>query len=101
MGAREADALDPLDRVAGAQQLPELRPDARSEVTTPGIDVLTEQRDLLHAVPRQSFELGDDLARTPALLASADRGDDAVGAFRVAAHRDLNPRAEPAFTVHR
>src|SRR4029078_8749164 len=100
MGAREADALDPVDRVASAQQLPEFRPNARREVTTPGIDILTEQRDLLHAVPRESFELGDDLARTPALLPSADRGDDAVGALRVAAHRDLNPRAEPALTVH-
>src|SRR5207253_7172359 len=39
--------------------------------------------------------------RTPRHLASANRGDDAVGALRVAAHRDLHPRLEPALAVHR
>src|SRR5207237_6085038 len=49
-------------------------------------------RDLADALAREEYDLGDDLARPPALLAAADGRDDAVGAARVAAHRDLHPR---------
>ena len=44
--AREADALDALDGVAGAQQLAELGADVRREVAAPRVDVLAEQREL-------------------------------------------------------
>ena len=54
MRAREADALDAVDRVAGAEQLAELRPEVRGEVAPPGVDVLAEQRDLLDAVARRA-----------------------------------------------
>ena len=49
MRAREADALDPVDRVARAQQLAELGVDLRREVAAPRVDVLAEQRHLSHA----------------------------------------------------
>src|ERR687886_629458 len=43
------------------------------------------------------------ISRTPsaALLAAADGRDDAVGALRVAAHRDLHPGLEGALAAHR
>src|SRR5919197_4376322 len=99
--AREADPLDPLDRIAGTEELAELGPDLRQQVPSPGVDVLPEQRDLANAVGREAGRLGDDLAGPPAHLAPADRGDDAVRALRVAAHRDLHPGLEPALAVHR
>ncbi len=61
--AREADALDPLDRVAGAQELAELGADLRREVAAPRVHVLAEQRQLADAVAREPGHLGDDLAR--------------------------------------
>src|SRR5581483_7948647 len=66
----------------------------RSEIAAPRVHVLAEQRHLLHALLREPGDLGDDLARPPALLAAADRGDDAVRAHRVTAHRHLHPRLE-------
>ena len=45
--------------------------------------------------------LGEDLAGPAALLAAAHGRDDAVGADRVAAHRDLHPRLERPLAVHR
>ena len=92
--AREADALDPLDRVDGAQELAEIRADVGRQVAAPGVDVLAEERDLAHAVRGEARHLGDDLARAPALLAAAHGRDDAVRAGRVAAHRDLHPGLE-------
>ena len=50
MRAREADALDPVDRVAGPQQLAELGVDLRPQVAAPRVDVLAEQRDLPDAL---------------------------------------------------
>ena len=50
---------------------------------------------------REPLHLGDDLARTAALLAAAHGRDDAVRALRVAAHRHLHPRLEGALVVHR
>ena len=94
--AREADPLDPVDRVAGAQQLAELGLELGAQVAAPRVDVLAEQRDLLDAVGGEPRHLGDDLAGPAALLAAADGRDDAVRALGVAAHRDLHPGAERA-----
>ena len=99
--AREAHALDPLDRIAGSKQFAELGLELRAQITSPRVDVLPEERDLLDAVSGKALDLGDDLSRATALLASAHRRDDAVRALRVAAHRDLHPRLERAFVVQR
>ena len=99
--AREADPLDPLDGVAGAQQLAELGVEVGAQVAAPRVHVLAEQRDLLDAVGGEARHLGDDLAGPAALLAAPDRRDDAVRALRVAAHRHLHPGAERALAVHR
>ena len=99
--AREADALDALDRVAGAQQLAELGLEPGAQVAAPGVHVLAEQRDLLDAVGGEARHLGHDLAGPAALLATADGRDDAVRALGVAAHRHLYPGAERALAVHR
>src|SRR6266566_8492840 len=99
--AREADALDAVDGVASPQELAELGAEVRGKIAAPRVHVLAEQCDLAHALSGEARHLRDDLARTTRHLASANRGDDAVGALRVAAHRDLHPRLEPALTVHR
>src|SRR5919197_1648636 len=99
--AREADPLDPLDRVARAEELAELGADLRQEIASPRVHVLPEQRDLADTLAGQPRHLGDDLAGPPADLAAADGGDDAVRALRVAAHRDLHPGLEGALAVHR
>ena len=74
---------------------------AGREVASPRVDVLPEQRDLAHAVVGEARHLGDDVARPAALLAPADRRDDAVRALRVAAHRHLHPGLEASLAVHR
>ena len=99
--AREADALDPVDGVAGAQQLAELGVDVGQQVAAPRVDVLAEQRQLAHALLREVRHLGEHVARPAADLAAAHGGDDAVRARRVAAHRDLHPRLEAPLAVHR
>src|SRR5919204_1027340 len=99
--AREADPLDPLDRVARAEELAELGADLRQEIASPRVHVLPEQRDLADTLAGQPRHLGDDLAGPPADLAAADGGNDAVRALRVAAHRDLHPGLEGALAVHR
>ena len=90
--AREANALDALDGVHRAQQLAELGANVGPEISPPRVDVLAQQRDLANAVVCEPRDLGEDLARPPADLAAAHGGHDAVGAHRVAAHRDLHPR---------
>src|SRR5918995_2720445 len=80
--AREADPLDAVDRVAGAEQLPELGAQIRRQVAAPRVDVLAEQRDLADTVARQAGHLADDVARPPTLLPAAYRRHDAVRAFR-------------------
>ncbi len=54
MRAREADPLDPVDCVAGAEQLAELGVELGREVAAPRVDVLAEQRDLLDAFVRRA-----------------------------------------------
>ena len=71
------------------------------QVAAPRVDVLAEQRDLSHALAREPGHLRDDLARSAALLSSADGRNDAVRALGVAAHRDLHPRLERPLAVHR
>src|SRR2546425_2536786 len=101
MRAREADPLDPVDRVAGPQQLAELRAQVGCEVTAPRVDVLTEQGDLANTLGCEPGYLGDDLARPAAHFPPTHRRDDAVGALRIAAHGDLHPGLEGALAVHR
>src|SRR4029079_16737253 len=96
MRAREAKALDPLDCVARAQQLAELRFDLGRKIAATRGDVLAEQRQLSHTVCCKPCHLGEDVSRAAAHLASADGGHDAVGALRVASHRDLDPSLEAA-----
>ncbi len=97
MRAREADPLDARDRVDGAQELGE----ARADVTPVGVDVLSEQRHLADASFGKPCHLRQDLAGTARDLAAADCRDDAVGADRVAAHRDLHPCLETPLAAHR
>ena len=93
--AREADALDPLDGVHGAQQVGEVS----AEVAAVRVHVLAEQGDLLDALAGEALHLGQDLARPAADLAAAHPWDDAVRAHGVAAHQDLHPRLEAALAV--
>src|SRR5439155_12126604 len=95
------DALDPRNRVARAKQLSEVRLEGGCEVASPGVDVLSEQGDLLDPVLREQVHLGDDLPRPATLLSPPDCGNDAVGAPGVAAHGDLDPRLNPALAAHR
>src|SRR5436190_8506204 len=95
--AREADALDSVDRVDRAQELGEAAP----EVAAVRVDVLPEERDLANAFAGQARDLGEDLSGAAADLAAAHRRHDAVRAHRVAAHRDLYPGLEPALAMHR
>src|SRR5262245_7847329 len=101
MRAREPDAIDAVDGVAGSQELAELRLHVGQQVSAPRVDVLAEKRDLADSLRSQLRDLGQDLARPAARLASAYGGDDAVRADRVAAHRDLHPRLEAPLAVHR
>src|SRR5687767_13920207 len=79
--AREANSLDPLDRVASSEQLTELGLDPGSQVAAPGVDVLAEQRELLDPLSCEPCDLGHDLTRSAADLAAAHGRDDAVGAL--------------------
>ena len=86
----------------GAQQLAELgarSPGARSrphELTFWPSSVTSRTPSAASRV-----DLGDDLARPAALLAAAHGRDDAVGARRVAAHRDLHPGLERPLAARR
>ena len=91
----------PGNLVTRAEKLAEVRADRRREVAPPRVHVLPEEGDLTDAVACQPRHLGHDLTGTPALLAAANRGNDAVSARRVAAHRDLHPRLEAALAAER
>src|SRR5262245_20772497 len=84
--AREADPLDARYSVARAQELAELHADLGCEVSSPRIDVLAQERHLADATVGEPGDLGDDVSRTAALLATANRRHDAVRAHGVAAH---------------
>src|SRR4029078_429064 len=95
--AGEADPLDALDRVAGPEQLGEVA----AEFWSVGVDVLTEERQLPDPGTREALDLGQDLPGPARDLLAAHRRHYAVGAHRVAAHRDLNPGLEAALAVER
>ena len=101
MRAREPDPVDAVHGVARPQQLAELGVDVGTKVTTPGVDVLAEQRDLPDAGIGEPRDLGEDVPRPPTLLAAANSGDDAVRARGVASHRDLHPGLEASLAVDR
>ena len=101
MRAREADPVDPGDGVARAEELAELGPDVREKIASPGVDVLSEKRDLADAAVSEVRDLRDDLAGPAALLAPSDGRDDAVGTCRIAAHRDLHPGLEASLASDR
>src|SRR5581483_6460817 len=56
-------------------------------------------RELSDALPRQRLDLRENLSRSPRDLAAAHGRDYAVGAHRVAPHRDLHPGLEASFPV--
>ena len=95
MRAREADALDAVDGVHGAQKLGEVGAD----VAPVGIDVLAEQSDLPDPLLGKALDLGQHFNCRPADLAAAHRWDDAVRANGVAPHRDLHPRLHRPLAV--
>ena len=101
--ARVADAVDPVDRVDGAQQLGErARRAVARQLVAVAVDVLAEQGDLAHAVGRRAARpRRRSRSNDAALLASAHRRHDAVGALHVAAHRDLHPRLVRALAARR
>ncbi len=91
MRAREPDPIDARHVVTRAQQLAELGSELRREIAAPGVHVLAEECHLANAALREPRDLGDDLARAPALLAASNGRDDAVRADGVAPHRHLHP----------
>ena len=101
MRAREPDPIDAVHGVARPQQLAELGVDVGTKVTTPGVDVLAEQRDLPDAGIRELRDLGEDVPWPPTLLTAANSGDDAVRARGVASHRNLHPGLEAPLAVDR
>src|ERR1019366_9908487 len=64
---------------------------ASGQVATVRVYVLPQQRPLPHAVGGHRANLLHELRRRSADLASARRGDDAVGACAVAPDADLQP----------
>src|SRR5262245_63432601 len=98
MRAREPDAIDPGNRVNGAQQLTELGAHFGHQITAPRVDVLAQKGHLAYAVVGKARHFGDDIARTAALLPTANRRNDAVGTDGVAAHRNLHPGLKGALS---
>ena len=82
---------DTLDtRIAhGAQQIGKAR--LAKEVTTVGVNVLAQQRNLTHALTHQTCHLVDNLLEGTALLTTTDVRHDAVRAEVVAARHDGHP----------
>ena len=94
MRTRVADPPDPLNGVDHRQQLREGHALGGRQVAAVGVDVLAEQGHLSNPIGGEAPHLLDQLARRPARLATARRGDDAVRADRVAADADLHPSLE-------
>src|SRR4051794_23089872 len=101
VGTRESNALDAVDGVTRAQKLTEVGADAGQEVTAPRVHVLAKECELAYAVGGKATHLGDDLTGPTRHLPPSDGRDDAIGAFGVAAHRDLPPGLERALAMHR
>ena len=97
--AREADALDSRNGIAGPQQLGEVRFDVGRQVSAPRVDVLPQESELANALLGELGHLRQDLSGPSADLLPAHLRDDAVRAHRVAAHRDLHPRLEAPLAV--
>ena len=90
MARHEADARN-LQPVEAIEQIGELRAAAAI-----GVDVLSQQRDLLHARVPQAQRLLEHGLRLAGALPAADIGHDAVGAEVVAAVHDVHEGAEAA-----
>ena len=88
VGGEEAEPAQAGHAIHGGEQLGQ--PGPRSGIGV-GVDVLAEQGHLPDAPVDQAVDVLDDLPHRPAGLATADEGDDAVGAHLVAAahHRDV------------
>ena len=99
VGARVADPLDPLRGVEHAEELREGRLLALWQVAAVRVHVLSQQRDLAHAVVRKTPDLIHQLRGRTAHLTPAGGGDYAVRAGAVAANRDLDPGLELALAV--
>src|SRR5271163_913165 len=92
MRAGVANPFDARDRVDLAEQAREGRLVAAArQIATVGVDILSEQRDLAHAVRGHRAHLAEKLGGGSAGLAAARRRHDAVGARAVAADADLQP----------
>mmetsp|Transcript_48391 Transcript_48391/g.104867 ORF Transcript_48391/g.104867 Transcript_48391/m.104867 type:complete len:210 (+) Transcript_48391:936-1565(+) len=90
MRSDEAHPVEALHTGHVAEELGERL--LRSQVATPRVDVLPEERHLAVSVGDELLDLRSDrLART-ALLSAARGGHDAVGASLVAAVDDVDPR---------
>src|SRR4051794_18242076 len=98
--ARVAQAVEPRDRVQGAQQLGEGAA-LGTQVAPVGVDVLAQQGDLARAVGDLGADLVDELVERPRDLQPARGGNDAVRAAAVAADRDLHPGLELARALGR
>ena len=61
------------------------------KITAVGVHVLSEQRDFLHAGSDIALGFGDDILNRARFLATADIGNDAVGAEIVAPDGDGQP----------
>ena len=84
----EEDALHA--RIAhGTQQVGKAR--LAKQVTPVGVDVLTQQRNLAHALTDQARHLVNDFLEGTALFAAANIRHDAVGAEVIAARHDGHP----------
>ena len=92
MGGGKPDPLDAGDLVNLLEEVREGNFTVLLEAV--GIDVLPDQGDFPNPAGGQVTDLGEDLPARPADLATADMGNDAVGAEIVAALHDGNKAAD-------
>ena len=88
MGGHEADALYTIHLAHLIEKL--CKADGILQPFSVGIDVLSKQHDLAHAVCSQVLRLSQDLPGISASLAPAHIGHDAVTAEVVAAEHDID-----------
>src|SRR5947209_1134417 len=91
MWTRVADPLEPVDRIEMRQQLRERKAVLAREVAAVGVDVLSEQRDLLDAVGGEAGGLRNQLARRTTYLTTTSTRHYAIRTNTVAADADLHP----------